>query len=195
VFDYAHRHLSLRLTSAQRLQFTRSIMQHAAALVAADPQATAALVSQHMAQEQISMLQQLERQPQLQFNLLNAIMQLESAARHAFAEDSCAVDAPPGTTTAASSGHTASSSSSDAAGAGGGGASKRQGLLDRPEVVDMYIQLLTKFQPGAVLRFLQGHEGYNVQAAVKLCQAAGAGWLSDAAQPVSVSTLVSRAET
>jgi hypothetical protein len=174
VFDYAHRHLSLRLTSAQRQQFTRSIMQHAAALVAADPQATAALVSQHMAQEQIPMLKQLESQPQLQFDLLNAIMQLESAARHALTEESAAMDAPPGTAMAPGSSSHTTSSSSDAAGAAGGGASKRQGLLDRPEVVDMYIQLLTKFQPGAVLRFLQGHEGYNVQAAVKLCQAAGA---------------------
>eukprot|EP00775_Hariotina_reticulata_P011040 gene11040-11195_t len=42
-----------------------------------------------------------------------------------------------------------------------------------PEVADLYVQLLARFEPHHVLPFLQSHNSYNVAAAIKACKAQG----------------------
>jgi hypothetical protein len=40
-------------------------------------------------------------------------------------------------------------------------------LLERPDVVALYIRLLCQYEPGQVLAFLQGHQNYDVRACIR----------------------------
>ena len=161
-FEYCHKQLSGSLPAAVRPQFITAVRQQIVRLIAADANATAVLVTQHLPQQQVTLLQSLSSDPVLQFRFLNAMMNHQSEQQRLMRSEAAA---------AADGGA--------AAGAAAGGQQQQQqlhqheALLNKPEVVDMYIRLLAEFRPSEVLVFLQGHEGYDVRAAIKHCQAAG----------------------
>jgi hypothetical protein len=49
-----------------------------------------------------------------------------------------------------------------------------EALLERPDVVALYIRLLCQYEPGQVLHFLQGHQNYDVRACIRWGRRAGA---------------------
>jgi hypothetical protein len=148
-----------------RQLFLKCVVQQVVPLIRLDPVATAALLLQHMPEQQVPVLLGLQDDPELQFQFLRAAMQQNqlqaqrtSASGSAAAAGGAGLTPPP----AAAAG---------AAAAGPG----VESLLERPEVAILYAKLLARFQPSAVLPFLQSHHNYSVAEAIQVCRAAGEG--------------------
>lgn len=166
VFGYIDRFLSSSSNSGNSKQFMGAMLQHIEQLIKLDAAAIAALLLQHQPDYQVPVLVSLQQRPELQFRLLQATMheamllQRAQQAHVAAEDDAYAADAADGTSSV-----TDTAAAADAA----------EKLLDRSEVADLYVQLLAKFDLGAVMPFLQCHHNYNVAAAIKACAAAGEG--------------------
>jgi hypothetical protein len=150
VFDYINSYLCGGGPSPQaRKAFLACVCQQVVQLIRLDPGATAALLLQHMPEQQVPVLLSLQASPELQFHFLRAAMQQNQLASRQSASVSAAPAAPA------------------VAGAG------VESLLERPEVAILYVKLLARFEPSAVLHFLQSHHSYNVAEAIQVCRAAG----------------------
>jgi hypothetical protein len=173
VFRYCHKQLSSTLPAAVRYQFITAVRQQIVPLIAADADATAVLVTQHLPQQQVALLQSLASDPVLQFRFLNAMMNHQSAQQRLMRSEAAAA---AGDGVGVGGGIAAGVGAAAASGGGQQHQHQQEALLNKPEVVDMYIRLLAEFRPSEVLVFLQGHEAYDVRAAIKHCQAAGERW-------------------
>lgn len=152
VFGYIGSFLSGSGSHPQARQaFLSCVCQQVVPLIQLDPSATAGLLLQHMPEQQVPVLLSLQASPELQFRFLRAAMQQNQAAQQR--------QSGPG--------------SAAAAAATAGAAAGVESLLERPEVAILYVKLLARFDPSAVLPFLQSHHNYSVAEAIQVCRAAG----------------------
>lgn len=190
VFQYVDHFLASKLTPASRQQFLAAVRKQMVPLIRADADATADLLLRHLPQHQVSVLSSLQGDPKLQFSFLRSMLAHLTALRKQMlgldrsntpqqpVAASNSATAPATTTAAAIAAPTSAGGAAPHAAV----ASDRltpsslpleEQLLSRPEVVDLYIQLLCRFEPQSVLPFLQAHEHYDVRAAIKHCRAYG----------------------
>jgi hypothetical protein len=153
VFGYISSVLAGGGPSPQARQlFLKCVVQQVVPLIRLDPTATAALMLQHMPEQQVPVLLGLQDDPELQFQFLRAAMQQNQLQAQR-----------------------ASASGTAAGAAGAAAGSGVESLLERPEVAILYVKLLARFQASAVLPFLQSHHNYSVAEAITVCRAAGEG--------------------
>jgi hypothetical protein len=144
-----------------RAAFLACVRQQVVQLIRLDAAATAAVLLQHMPDQQVPVLLSLAADPELQFQFLRAAMHQNQQAQEQQQRRQ------------SGSGSGAGVTASTAAAAGVGSVGGVESLLERPEVALLYVKLLARFEPAAVLPFLQSHHNYSVAEAIKVCRVAG----------------------
>lgn len=156
-----------QLPPAVHQRFAMAITERAAALVQADAAATAELVLRRLPEQQqalLDALQTADASGRLAFAFLRALLQHQQRGGGGGAAAAAGPQLPPRGTPRSGSPMRARA---------GKGHRHEDSLLSRPEVCDAYLRLLCAFAPEEVLPFLQGHEVFDVRAAIQHCRQHG----------------------
>jgi hypothetical protein len=145
-----------------RAAFLACVRQQVVQLIRLNAAATAAVLLQHMPDQQVPVLLSLAADPELQFQFLRAAMQQNQQAQEQQQRRQSGSGSGAGMTAGTAT-----------AAAGAGLVGGVESLLERPEVALLYVKLLARYEPAAVLPFLQSHHNYSVAEAIKVCRVAG----------------------
>eukprot|EP00736_Rhodelphis_marinus_P006372 Rmarinus@m.27921 len=162
VFNYVDFVMRSAETAEQtKADIKRIILSKLDCLISVDPERTAALVLQHFRDDNESVLQGLESNPQLQYLYLKAVMNSD-AAQEAVEDDH---EEPTHSHTRDRSG---SSSDEDNPMRNGNGSSNM--IRITWPMRELYIRRMCQFEPSKVYSFLISATGYQLDACLKICQ-------------------------
>eukprot|EP00743_Colponemidia_sp_Colp-15_P010359 GILK01011401.1.p1 GENE.GILK01011401.1~~GILK01011401.1.p1 ORF type:complete len:872 (+),score=181.18 GILK01011401.1:61-2616(+) len=162
VFDWIRQMMEgHELSGKQHQQVRQLVLSHLPDLVRLDGAATATLIRDTFANEQETVIQQLNSSPQLQLHYLETLIQKSKKPKEKDGEED--MQRPP---TVAGSG----------SGSGRHMLSHRKGGSDPSRIVIsvsmhvLYVKLLCQLQPQKVYSYLTTHDDYPLDDCLKLCQ-------------------------